>query len=138
VVKSNKNLHGVIKFMMKEEKLLKDLCSILDSKYNWTILLATLVVWLLMTSFVYSANNNYDLSRDLCSSFALFSGASLLLSYSKDGNIARYSLVSFILAIFTLPIMKTFALGFVGTSILLPFNIFAFFLLLKNIHLSIK
>ena len=114
--------------------------SFLDTKYNWSLIVLTLVIYFLLAA-PYSSNANYDMPKDLYHYF-IFTNigilvASIIRTSGKHTTLTQITVLSLLLQIITILSIKTVVIPAIFTSILIPLSIFVFLYLLKETARSI-
>ena len=116
-------------------KFISHIYSFLDTKYNWSLCILTLVIYFILSSS-YSSNHNYDMPQDLYHYF-IFTNIGILVACiikgaEKNTHLLEVSVLSLILQILTILAIKSLIIPGVIISIFVPASIFIFLYLLKE------
>jgi hypothetical protein len=132
------------------EKVIQDkLGVILDTPYNWSLIVATIFIWIFTGGlFAYSSNNNFDMTTMLQDYIKCFSLTTIIIGFFlKEGLVSktdRSTLISigistYIFSLLTIILMKNFGLfWWLGYWIIKPLGIFSFLLLIKKLFVVIS
>jgi hypothetical protein len=112
---------------------------IMNTPYNWSLVLMTIVIWAFGGAIIpYSANSNFDMAIAINEYAKLIGLAAIVLGVLKQSSqrIIGLGVCCYLLSLASVLMSKTlFASGLVGELALKPLAIFCFLLLLKNILL---
>ena len=113
----------------------------LNTRYNWSLLLMTAIIWAFTGGlFPYSSNSNFDMIKEVARYMQYFSLPAIiygLIRYNtKDAlmttKILRLGIVTYILSLLMLITIKNFGLVFYfGLLVVKPLSIFSFLLLIQ-------
>ena len=121
-------------------KFINHIYSFLDTKYNWSLALLTLVIYFILFS-PYSSNSNYDMAKDLYHYF-IFANIGILVACIIKGagraHVLELAVLSLILQILTILIIKSLIVPGIITGIFAPVSIFVFLYLLKETAHSVN
>ena len=121
-------------------KLVNQIYSFLDTKYNWSLSVLTFVIYCILCS-PYSSNSNYDMPKDIFHYF-IFANIGILVACiirgGKDAHLVQCSVLSLILQIVSIMSIKSLAVPGIFSVILVPASIFAFLYLLKETADSVR
>ena len=124
-----------------EAKICKAISKGIDTPYNWSLIIATLILWTISGSIVYSTNQNFDMVTSVSSYIQFLSLAAILyglLRCNYEGvfmtrQLLRMGIVTYILSLLTMIMMKNFGIIFdLGLWVVKPICIFSFLLLIKT------
>jgi hypothetical protein len=113
----------------------------LDTPYNWSLIVATIILWTISGTIIYSTNQNFDMVTSVSSYIQFLSLAAImygLLRRNCEGafmtrQMLRLGISTYILSLLTMIMMKNFGIIFVlGLWGLKPLCIFSFLLLIKT------
>jgi len=115
-----------------------------NTPYNWSLILATIVIWIFTGGlFGYSANNNFDMTVCLQEYIQFFSLTAVIIGFlSKEEKpmktnksiVISTGISTYILSLLTVIMMKNFGIvWWLGFLIIKPFGIFGFLLLAKQL-----
>ena len=121
--------------MNKETKFLDFIGIVFKLPFNLGVLLLSFITWFGLFFFTYSSTNNFNLYPTILNYMMLLSALGILIGtiMSDAENIARWSIISFILGILSLMSIKIFALQTFGLFFISPLSLYAFFSVLKSI-----
>lgn len=131
---------------MRENKKCQIMNKILNTPYNFSLLLLTVIIWYIFC-YVPFANAGYDRASSIFSYIMFFSGGSVIASYVKQkqeelDQVGICGGASMLLSMITLLLCKSLGLWTIihyGVMwLLVPTSIFAFLLLLKTIVIGSK
>lgn len=115
---------------------------ILTTPYNWSLLVATALVWAFSGSILpYSTNHNFDMVTNISSYIQYLSLAAIIYGLmQRDGEstiitkrMLRLGLGTYILSLLTVISMKNFGSMFwFGLWVAKPMSIFSFLLLIRT------
>jgi hypothetical protein len=114
---------------------------IMNTPYNWSLVLMTIVIWAFGGAIIpYSANSNFDMAIAINEYAKLIGLAAIVLGVLKQSSYSKrmvgLGVSCYLLSLASVLMSKTlFASGLVGELALKPLAIFCFLLLLKNILL---
>lgn len=121
-------------------KFVSHIYSFLDTKYNWSLSVLTLVIYYILYS-PYSSNSSYDMAKDVYHYF-IFANIGILVACiirgGKDAYLVQFSVLSLILQILTILTIKSLIIPGIFTAIFVPASIFAFLFLLKETANSVR
>ncbi len=135
--------------MQKKELKLEDtICciasKIMNTPYNWSLVLMTIIIWALGGVLMpYSANSNFDMAIAINEYAKLMGLAAVVLGVLKQSfhskRMIGLGISCYLLSLASILMSKTlFASGLLGTLVLKPLAIFCLLLLLKNILLGLN
>ncbi len=115
-----------------------------NTQYNWSLVLATIVIWIFTGGlFPYSANNNFDMTICLQEYIKFFSLTALIIGFLLKEEkslkvtkpiIINIGIITYIISLLTVVMLKNFGiLWWFGFLILKPLSIFGFLLLAKQL-----
>ena len=124
-----------------EKIISKAITTALNTRYNWSLLLITAIIWAFTGGlFPYSSNNNFDMIKEVAGYIQYFSLPAIiygLIRYNtKDAlmptKILRLGVVTYVLSLLMLITLKNFGLVFYfGLLVIKPLSIFSFLLLIQ-------
>lgn len=128
---NNRNNHKL------ESITCKIVSSIINTRYNWSIIVATIIIWSLSV-FTYSSNSNFDMSVAINDHIRVFSLLAILVGFLQNTKqhsfLIKIGTISFLLSLFAIIMTKTLIMnGTIGVLLLSPLSIFCFLILVKNI-----
>jgi len=124
-----------------ETKICKAISKAIDTPYNWSLIIATFVVWIISGGIVYSTNQNFDMVTSVSSYIQFLSLAAILyglLRRNSEGafktrQLLRMGVATYVLSLLTMIMMKNFGIIFdLGLWVVKPICIFSFLLLTKT------
>ena len=121
-----------------ENKVCMAVGRLLITPYNWSLLIATVMIWSLGGSiFMYSANANFDMAvlvNEYTRNFSMLAIAiGFFFSTKRSYILIGLGIGNYLLCFSALMMSKTlFAQGMIGELLFKPLSIFCFLLLLKN------
>lgn len=122
-----------------ENKICGTMTSLLNTPYNWSLILATLIIWSFGGAvFSYSANSHFNMEVAVNGYMKIFSIVAILVGFFKRSDQSRLligiGITGFLLSLFTIVMTKTLIMqGMLGELVLKPLCIFCFFILIKNL-----
>lgn len=131
---------------MQENKPCHIMNKILNTPYNFSLLLLTVIIWYIFC-YVPFANAGYDRTSSMFHYIMFFSGGSVIASYVKQkqealDQVGTYGAASMLLSMMSLLLCKSLGLWTIihysVMWLLVPSSIFIFLLLVKTIVISSK
>ncbi|MFP3011451.1 MAG: hypothetical protein ACEY3D_00110 [Rickettsia sp.] len=131
---------------MLENKKCQIINKILNTPYNFSLVLLTIIIWYIFC-YVPFANAGYDRANSMFSYIIFFSGGSVIASYVKQkqealDQVGICATASMLLSMMSLLLCKSIGLWEVvhyGVMwLLVPSSIFVFLLLVKTIVIGSK
>jgi len=113
----------------------------LDTRYNWSLVVITIILWLISGMMPYSTNQNFDMVRGISGYIQFLSLIAIiygLLRGNCEGAVMtrkmlRLGIVTYIFSCLTMIMMKNFGTIFnLGVWVVKPLCIFSFLLLIKT------
>ena len=124
-----------------ETKICKAISKGIDTTYNWSLIIAAILLWTISGAIMYSTNQNFDMVTSLSSYIQFLSLAAILyglLTINSEGafmtrQLLRMGIATYILSLLTMIMMKNFGIIFnLGLWVVKPICIFSFLLLVKT------
>lgn len=124
-----------------ETRICKAISKGIDTPYNWSLIIATLVLWTISGAIVYSTNQNFDMVTSVSNYIQFSSLAAILYGLLKRNSegafmtrqLLRMGIATYILSLLTMIMMKNFGIIFtIGLWVVKPICIFSFLLLIKT------
>jgi len=131
-MKNNNNLEQILSDAMHK---------IFNTPYNYSIILMSLILWVVSFFFPYHSNQNFDMPKFVIQNIIIFgmlcTVSGVFINKLKANYLAPIGSATVILAIFSLVGIRLIGsiLHIISTLIFVPLSIFCFLLLIKNILL---
>jgi hypothetical protein len=124
-----------------EHKIVDLIGKALITKYNFSLVIITVLWWMFACVFKYY-NTNFDPLVSAENYIMYLSLISISLGLTSNGNhykhLAKLGVLSAILVVFALSTSKSVSTALLGEMWLVPISMFCFLLLLKNIWLVVS
>ena len=122
-----------------EHKIVDLIGRVLVTKYNFSLVIITVLWWMFACLFQYY-NTNFDMLSTAGNYIMYLSLISISVGLTSNGNhykhLAKLGVLSAILVVFTLSASKSVSTALLSEMWLVPISMFCFLLLLKNIWLA--
>jgi hypothetical protein len=121
-----------------ENKICGIMTSLINTQYNWSLILANLVIWSFGGAvFSYSANSHFNMDVAVNEYMKIFSIVAIVVGFFKSFEKSKFligvGIIGFLLSLFAIVMTKTLVMqGMLGELVLKPLCIFCFFILIKN------
>jgi hypothetical protein len=124
--------------MLNEQTIITKLASLVDTKFNIGLIVLTGTIFLVITSFPYNSNSNFDMVPAFIHYTIFLSGSCITASFTTrrvegSSQVNATAIISFVLSGITLLLVKSYAMPRIGYFVFFPLNIFCSLLLIKNI-----
>ena len=123
--------------MFSEKQINTQIIKWLLMPHNVSLAIITAILWLVLFQ-PFNGNNNFDIISTILNNIMHFSSicvAGALIA--KNADVGEAAVLSVLVALFTIIIIKTLYLSWLGYMILLPITLFRFLLVIKHICLAI-
>ena len=124
--------------MFSEKQINTQIIKWLLMPHNVSLAIITAILWVIMVFLPFNANQNFDMLATVLNNIMYFSSicvAGALIA--KNADVGEAAVLSVLVALFTIIIIKTLYLSWLGYMILLPITLFRFLLVIKHICLAI-
>ena len=113
----------------------------LDTPYNWSLVVITIILWLIGGAIPYSSNQNFDMVRGISGYIQFLSLAAIIYGLVRRNcegavmtrKMLRLGILTYIFSFLTMIMLKNFGIIFnLGLWVVKPLCIFSFLLLIKT------